>query len=246
MEVEQQQPIVGEEEMDVQQQPQVPLVDRFKLYFDPIIVLGLVFQKCDSDDCNKQNFCSSCIRRNRYLTFAYFQPFPFQAILPTKLFLEFFPGYSLRQVTTMEEHALKYAGIVYFNVLFDPTTPFMYQDEEWHQKVVGLRDRASLLWGDVKEFEAQLCAARSELELTNLMEKRLLLGESICALVNGKELAKPLKEWVDHQYELFGSLELVPWKFNRCKRDILDQIDRNVMELNKLKQKLMDELNSQK
>jgi hypothetical protein len=219
------------------------------LFFDTIIASSRVYMKCEGPaSCSSTNrlaFCSSCISKNKYIFFATVQPFDFELVQATRLFSDFYPKFNNRPVTTLEICAAYMGAIEYFDELFDPEKPFMDKSEKWNEDAFDHRKLAWQMWSEEEDaFSQELMSITPEngknmLDLICLLERRIVLGDSICQFVNtmaGKDLAK--KEWIENARKIIenlGSICLVPWTTNRCKSDKVEEWQNVLQEWNRAK-----------
>jgi hypothetical protein len=210
------------------------------LHFDTILATSLVFMKCEKEECDGKTiiaYCPSCVKRNKYVTFALLNPFDFEVIVPPLIFSEIYPSYGYRPITTMEILSLYIAAVEYFDMLFDPEEPFMESSEKWCEQAYGDRELAKELWGDCHQFSMELIqfdeGKGSMLDLIRVLEKRLCFGQSITAFVNSKH-GKNLKdkEWefvAERAYKVRASTQLVLWGDDRHRCE-MDQVKKKQLQ----------------
>jgi hypothetical protein len=132
----------------------------------------------------------------------------------------------------MEIIMLYLAGIRYFDLLADPSYRFTNTSDEWFEKTQGQRENFRVCWyQERQEFSIEVnqlalgiitgkCA--TVLGLFNLFEKRLAVGMAACRYVTDVDTTK---DWQSRAAMIADSLcsqEVIPWTFNRCKFDMIE------------------------
>ena len=215
-----------------------------RLHFDTLIVTGMVFTKCESgNECHKhmdKPMCKACLSRNHYVMFAYMQPHDFEYVVPPNLFTQLYPMYTMKGVSTMEVVSLMMAGVDYLDKLFNPDHPFAEIGEEWKKRAASVRQRAKDIWlSDYEKFVQGLRDSTSMTELIRILERRLVTGQGICHFVKGKKPGDEWKQWVEKQLDLNQTQVLVPWTFERCKADRVNDSVEAVKLCNQFKRNLL-------
>ena len=244
-EVQQQQPVEadGMEQEEEEKKMTVPYVG---LLFDTYVIAGLIFMKCElGKNCNLSDdkpMCDQCTKKNKYVSYAYLQPFPFQFVIPPSIFAQLFPGYSMRGISTKAVLSLFMCGIDYFNALFNPDLPFAYDDPSWIEAARADRTRAQGYWSGLEaEFVRQMTAVTSLVELLRLIERRLIQGQGICHFINRNTARigqKSWEEWSEEEFSKYGTTHLVPWTQDRCAEDKTEQHLVGVQVSNRQKEQM--------